>query len=462
MAHFEAAMPYWFDLSVTPLTMAIAAGLALFSAFIAGVLPALKATGKRSYRTLQRQTMGSGLRFGAVATVLIVVEVALAVGGLSGVASVGRGAFRSRSLGDIAADEYLATELRLVPRDASMNAAIHSDLATRLGAIQDELFRRLPAAPAVRAVTFAVDLPGMRHGRAQVELEGADATTSAQRLFVVNLTSVDRGFFEALGQRVTGRDFAARDLEARPRPVIVNRSFVDQVLQGRHPLGQRFRYVSSPPQAPLPWREIIGVVDDLGMNVVDPEKSAGVYHVIATGQAHPLQLVVRVSGDANAFVPRLRSILTAVEPGLVLEHPVRLDQVFNEQLWQARFTGVAFAAIAVIAVVLSAAGLYALMAFSVSQRTREIAIRSALGAQPSVIVRSVVGRALLQLVVGVAIGAWVATVIVPEVMNSFTMKENWRQMLIAVSAAMVAIGLLACAAPIRRALRIDPVQALRD
>jgi putative ABC transport system permease protein len=462
LARLEAAMPYWFDLSVTPLAVGIAAGLALFSAFIAGVLPALRATGKRSYQILQRQNTGAGLRFGAVATVLIVVEVAIAVGGLSGVASVGRGVFRPRSLGDITADEYLTTELRLVSREASMNAATQADLSKRLGPIQEELFRRLSAEPGVRAVSFATDLPGMHHGRAQIELEGDARASDGQRPAVVNFTSVDRGFFEALGQRVTGRDFHARDLDARPRPVIVNRSFVDKVLAGRHPLGRRLRYFSTSPQAPPPWREIIGVVDDLGMNVVDPEKAAGVYHVIAPGQAHPQQLVVRVSGDAIAFVPRLRSILTAVEPGLVLENPVRLDQIFNEQLWQARFTSVAFASIAVVAVVLSAAGLYALMAFSVSQRTREIAIRATLGAKPSIIVRSVVGRALVQLAAGVAIGAWLATVIVPEVMNSFTLTDNWRQMMAAVSVAMVVIGLLACVAPIRRALRIDPVQALRD
>ncbi len=462
LARFEAAMPYWFDLSVRPVTIAIASGLALFSAFIAGVLPALKATGKRSYQMLQRQSTGAGLRFGAVATILIVVEVAIAVGGLTGVASVGRGVLRTASLGPIAAEEYVATTLRLVPPEAPMDAARFAGVSKQLAMIQDELSRRLLAEPGVRAVSFAATLPGMRHGRAQIELENTETPAGPVRRHVVNITSVDRSFFQAIGQRVTGRDFEAPDLEMRPRPVIVNRSFVDIVLRGRHPLGLRFRYVSTPPEPPLPWREIIGVVDDLGMNVVDPQKAAGVYHVIGPGQTHPQRLLVRVSGDAMAFLPKLRSILAATEPELLLENPERLDQLFNESLWEARFTSMAFASIAAIAVVLSAAGLYALMAFSVSQRTREIAIRATLGARPAVIVRAVVGRAFLQLIVGVAAGAWLATLIVPEVTNSFTLTENWRHMMAAVSVGMVLIGLLACAAPIRRALRIDPVQALRD
>jgi putative ABC transport system permease protein len=105
---------------------------------------------------------------------------------------------------------------------------------------------------------------------------------------------------------------------------------------------------------------------------------------------------------------------------------------------------------------------YALMAFSVSQRTREIAIRTTLGAPPLGIVRSVVSRAVVQLVIGVVLGAGLAVLIVPEVLNSSTITGNWRQILIAVSTAMTAIGLLACVAPARRALRIQPVEALKE
>jgi ABC-type antimicrobial peptide transport system permease subunit len=112
--------------------------------------------------------------------------------------------------------------------------------------------------------------------------------------------------------------------------------------------------------------------------------------------------------------------------------------------------------------VLSAAGLYALMAFSVSLRTREIAIRTTLGARPGVIVRAVLRRALLQLFVGVVFGAGLAAVVIPEVLNGFILTENWRQMLAAVSIAMIVIGLLACAVPLRRALRIEPVDALKE
>jgi ABC-type antimicrobial peptide transport system permease subunit len=167
-------------------------------------------------------------------------------------------------------------------------------------------------------------------------------------------------------------------------------------------------------------------------------------------------------GDTATFAPRLRTSLAEIQPTLVPDMPVRLDRVFSHALWEARVSAVVFTVIAVITIVLSAAALYALMAFSVSQRTREIAIRTTLGAPPFGIVRSVVSRAVVQLAIGVVLGAGLAVLIVPEVLNSSTITGNWRQMLIAVSTAMTAFGLLACVAPTRRALRIQPVEALKE
>jgi predicted permease len=471
---FEAAMPFWFDLSVKPATMVATAGLVLFSAVIAGLLPALKATRTRVYPTLQRQQGGgAGVRFGAAATVLIVVEVAVAVGGLSGVATVARSGWRDRSLGEgLAAEQYLTSQLRVIPVEAQAAMTEQSlvEDSKRLAAVHDEVERRLLAEPVVRAVSFASALPGMPHERAQIEVEGVRAADTPA-VHVINRAFVDRGFFTALQQRVSGRDFETSDLAVRGRPVIVNRSLVAELKLGAtygvgatygSVIGRRIRYVRPHDQPQGPWHEIIGVVNDLGMNVVDPLKSAGVYHVIAPGQAATPQLLVRVAGDAEAFVPRLRMILTSVEPDAVLNNPVRLDRVFSELLWQARFSSVVFTLVAAIAVVLSAAGLYALMAIAVTQRTREIAIRAALGARPAGVVRLVTTRALVQLAAGVVAGAGLAMWIVPEVLESLRMTADWRPMMIAVAVAMVVIGVLACLVPTRRALRIEPSLALKE
>jgi putative ABC transport system permease protein len=455
--------PYWFDAGVQPFTVVAAAALASFSAVVAGVLPALKLTRSPAYVTLQRQAAGATVRFGMAATLLIVLEVGIAVGGLSGVAAVARGAFVNPSLGEgLVPQRYLTAEVRTLVPGSGLS---QSDLAARMHRLQSEIERRLTAEGEVEALSFAGRLPGMDHPRGFVDIEGAETSSGVTngRPHEIRWTAVDDHFFATFEQPIlAGRSFAARDLTARPRPVIVNRSFVDQMFPGGNPLGRRIRFASAQGQPARPWQEIVGVVHDLGVNVADPSESAGVYQLADYGQMFPANLVARIRGDALAFAPRLRTILTSIDPEIGMEDPVRLDLVVNDKLWEARLGGVGFGALAAIALILSAAGLYALMSFSVTQRTREIAIRVALGASPSSIAAAVLGRAVLQLMVGVSLGTGLGLTIVPEILNKNTQASDWRLMLAAVAFAMIAVGLLACAAPTRRALRIQPLNALKE
>lgn len=457
-------LPYWFDVSVQPFTVAAAAALALFSAFVAGVLPALKLTSTKAYVTLQRQAAGATVRFGLAATLLIVVEVGMAVGGLSGVASVARGAFVNPSLGEgLVPERFLTAELRAVRREALTDGNVSRvELSARTRRVQSEVARLMAGEGEVQAMSFAGRLPGMDHPRGSVEIESPGATSSRQ-FQAMRWAAIDRSFFETLEQPViAGRGFESRDLAMSPRPVIVNRSFVAQAFGESNPLGRRIRSAVAAGEPSAPWQEIIGVVNDLGMNVADPAKAAGVYYLADYGQLYPAILIARIRGDAAAFAPRLRSILTSIDADMELENPVRLDLVVNEKLWEARFGGIGFGALAVIAIILSAAGLYALMAFSVTQRTREIAIRVALGARPASIARGVLSRALLQLLAGVTLGAGLGLSIVPDILNKNVQASDWRQTLAAVAVGMIAVGLIACAVPTRRALRIQPIDALKD
>ncbi|HEX7048811.1 MAG TPA: ABC transporter permease [Longimicrobiales bacterium] len=464
---FTRSMPFWFDLGVGPFAVAVAGGLAVFSAVIAGLVPALRLTGKKVHHTLHHSGVGvAGLRFGAVATVLIIAETGLAVGCLSGVGMMGPGAFRAPSIGEgIAAAEYLTARLEL-PVDLPTRGAADSVAAgfsARFAEIQQELSRRLAAEPAVRAVAFASALPGMDHDRVRVEVEGVDAPADAPGGHTVRRAHVGPGFFSALEQPVLmGRGFDSRDLEASARPVIVNRSFVDQVLRGGSPIGRHIRCVHPPDEEPAPWHEIVGVVNDLGMNIVNPARGAGVYHLSAPGESRPVYLLVRLAGDPMAFVPRLRSILTRIDPAMQLDDPARLDEVFSDLRLEARFGSIVFMLVAAIAILLSAAGLYALMAFTVTGRTREIGIRVALGARRSNIAAVVARRALLQLGAGVALGAWLGAVVVRDMINDANLATYWPLALVTVAAVMAIIGLLACAPPTLRALRIQPVQALKQ
>src|SRR5690606_31574372 len=424
-------------------------------------------TGRNLQRSLQRAAAGdSGMRFGIVSTLLIVAEVALAVGFLSVVWTVAPGALRDPdSQVPIAGEEFLAAQLLLpgqLPTIAS--AATHErDLQVRLAAIQDEIVRRLESEPGVRAVVLGGALPGMDHGEARVEVDGEDASSGTFRGHEVRTTAVDIGYFAGLGQpMLAGRAFDSRDVAGASNAVIVNRSFVERVLGGRNAIGRRIRSVDRSGQRPGPWYEIVGVVNDLGMNVADRENAAGFYRPAARGTIQRPWLAVHVGTDPLSFAPRLRAIAAAVDPELIVRDVAPLDEVFSENLFEARFAGIAFSALAVMALVLSAAGLYALMSFTVSQRTFEIAIRAALGAGPGRLVRVVLVRALVQVMAGVLLGCGMAAYMVAEYGTDVGLVSRWPTVLATVATVMVVIGLSACTAPTLRALRIQPIQALRE
>ena len=182
--------------------------------------------------------------------------------------------------------------------------------------------------------------------------------------------------------------------------IIVNTSFADRVLGGSNPLGHRIRYAVPDGEKALPWYEIVGVVGPLGMNELNPAADAGMYFVEAPGDLHPVAFAIKVGDDPTSAVPRLREIAAEIDPSVMLRDPTPLNEVFNGDRFLTKWIGLLFGLIALIAVVLSSAGLYALMSFTVAQRTREIGIRTALGARPANIVSSIAKRAFAQLTEG--------------------------------------------------------------
>ncbi len=459
------SMPFWFDLGVGSSTVVWAGALAAFSAAIAGVIPALKATGPSVQRNLQRLAPGGGgVRFGAISSGLIVVEVALSVCFLSVVGVLGWKGILSRELDPgIPTAEYLTASLRMPyapPGDAP--EAERRAFAERFGRIQEEIARRLAAEPGVRGVVFADRLPGMDHPSRRIEIEGEDLPLNAAG--TAHTATVGPDYFEALGRPVlAGRGFDSGDLASERRAVLVNESFVARLLHDQNPIGRRVRYAARPGDEPGPWFDIVGVVSDLGMEALDPALAAGIYHVAPPGEIHPLRLGVHVGRDPESFAPTLRALAAAVDPTLTVPDAVALDEAFSEARWGAVWGAFLFAVLALIAIALSTAGLYALMSFTVSQRTREIGIRTALGADPRRIVGSILRRASIQIVAGVLLGSGLGAALLVDLSNDpMFHTPQWPSVLAATAAFMVLVGLLACAGPTRRGLRVLPSDALRE
>jgi hypothetical protein len=318
----------------------------------------------------------------------------------------------------------------------------------------DELERRLGAEPGVEHVTFADRLPVMDQFKYRIEVDtmtGAPATG----LRTSTLVHVSRGFFAAFGTSVVaGRDFGLLDFETG-RVLIVNQSFARHVLGDRNPIGQRIRIVSGEDNsvAGEDWYEVVGMVKDFGWQLPLPHEQSAMYRPRLPMPGADVSLAVRVS-DPEAFATRLRTFAAGVDPTIRLTDVQPLAQVGGgEARMNWALTSVAWL-ISFVVLLLSATGIHALMSFTVTRRTREIGIRAALGARPGRIVAGIFSRAFLQVSAGVLAGSGLAALLGLGSMRQVLL-------LLAADGMMLVVGLMACVVPLRRALRIDPTEALR-
>jgi predicted permease len=447
------ALPYWINDGLSWRTILYTGLLTLVGAAIVGILPALRVTKINVQDALRNESAArSGLRFGGLWTTVIVVQVAITVAFLplaaGGVFESNR--FRQRAEG-IGAERYLIAGVGI---DRESYAIDSATFAARARASLDELERRLATEPAIERVTFADRLPVEDQFKYQIEVDTLTGGPAAG-LRTSTLVHVSHGFFATFGTSViAGRDFAPRDFETG-RVLIVNQSFARYVLGGRNPIGQHIRIVTGEVESVggKEWYEIVGMVKDFGWQLPEPHEQSAMYRPSLPLVGRAGQLAVRTR-DPGAFAARLRAIAADVDPTIRLTDVKPLTQAGGgEAKANWALTAVAWL-ISFIVLLLSATGIHSLMSFTVARRTREIGIRTALGASPGRIVAGIFSRAFVQIGVGVLAGSGLAALL-----GLGTMRQVL--LLLAADGVMLLVGITACAVPLRRALRIDPTEALR-
>jgi putative ABC transport system permease protein len=247
----------------------------------------------------------------------------------------------------------------------------------------------------------------------------------------------------------------------------VNRAFVQRVLGNSEALGRRFRYrdvrdTDAIALAPETWYEIVGVVADLQTNAVDPTLvDPNVFHMLAPSQSTVLTLIVRTrGGEASGLADRVRSILAALDPTARIT-PRPMLELYRQMDLALRLVALVLGLITLSVLLLSAAGIYALMAFTVAQRRKEIGIRAALGADAKRLLISIFSRAAGQLGAGVAAGV-VLAIALDAASSGEALGTAGLTALPVIAIMMVGVGLLAAFGPARRGLRVQPTEALRD
>jgi hypothetical protein len=473
------ALPFWMSLDLSRDTVIYVAGLTLLAAAIVGVIPALKATGRSVQGRLQGLSAGSGSRMqmGRLWTILIVAQVALTVAILPATMVQAFNALRIRS-GDqgFASTEFLSASLSLDRARAAATEAAEKAHRSRFVAAHAELERRMRAESSVRDMTYSMVKPGnelalvLEAEGTSGPLEPADynIVAGSRGGHLVRFNRVAPNFFDAFEVPVlTGRNFAAAD--ATSDAVLVNRTVVDQIFGGASPLGRRIRYVGRSSEAEARdvvldrWYEIVGVVPDFPvLESFDTYRPARVYHAAAPGDLHPAVLGIRVSGgDPLTLSDRLRETGVAVDPNLQLHRLWTTAEGVRREQGVNRLIGVTIMLVLLSIIILSAAGIYALMSFTVARRRREIGIRAALGADPNRVLAGIFSRALAQLGIGAAAGVAVAFALEPLLEGEMFLGQGAIVLPITI-AVITLVGLLAAAGPARRGLSIQPTEALRE
>ena len=471
-------LPFWMEFRLKGDGVIYVVGLTLVAAAIVGVLPALKATGKNVHSGLQSLSPGSGARMqmGRLWTLLIVAQVALTVALMPAAMFYTWDGLRLRT-GDngFASREFVSATLAMDRSSDTPGEAGDAAFTSRYAAAHRELDQRLREQATAMDVTFSLADFGQELAMAAVaedqppptEPTGYNIVEGGQLGHLVRYNRLAIDFLDAFNVPVIlGRGFTATDLGTDY--VVINRALADTVFGGANPLGRRIKYVgrsreatedNAPPELER-WHEVVGVVPDYPVNQTLPEKR--IYHAAAIGDIYPARIGVRVRGsDPATFSGALRDVSVAVNPNLQVRDVTTTEILVKRDQGVFRTIGATVGAVMLSVLILSAAGIYALMSFTVAKRKREIGIRAALGADRNRLLAGIFSRAIAQLGAGAAAGILGAFAL-EQILEGEMFQGKGAILLPAVAIVMTAVGVLAAIGPARQGLRIHPTEALRE
>jgi predicted permease len=448
----QASLPYWLFGSLPAEAVLYAIGLAVFAAFIVGVLPALQATGRHLQSTLRHIGGGTGVRLGRTWTTLICMQVAVAVAVLPNILGVATNDILPPQV-NFPAAELLSIR---IPPPAAGPPEPERDYAS----LQAELLTRVEALPSVVGVSYGSGVP-RRSGFARVEMDASASTSSSAAPYVATY-QIDPGYFDLFGvPLLAGRPLNAGDAAEGASAAIVSRAFAEQLVGDGNALGHRFR--ESPGRdreiAPdAPWFEIVGVVEDMLTNRSGPTTPVA-FHAAPLGP-EPLLLIARTRGiEPGSLTGPVQGLAVQIGLGTVAVTP--LDAAYRGVGDEQLFFIVIVAVITLAVLLLSAAGITAMMSFAVTRRQREIGVRTALGATRGQIIGSIFRRSTAQLAAGIGVGT-VLAVMLDRITGGEMLRGETVPLVGVVCTIMLVSGLIATAAPARRALRVEATELLRD
>ena len=447
--------PVWIRFDIDLAVIAFTIGLVLATAVAFGLVPALRVS-RADLRGRLSESVGrtSPRRVGGLRHGLVVVEVALAM-----VLLVCAGLMTRAFLRVVAIEPGFRAQ-GVVTMQVSPPRAAYPTPAAYL-AFHAELLDAVRGIPGVLQAGAGTWLPSQRANWVPMIIPESTVVSSRTGRFPANAVVVMPGYFEVLGiARVRGRTFTSRDgLAGTPGVVIVNRTFVARHWPEGDPIGRRLKYWMGPGNE-SEWLTVIGVVDDvLGGRGNAPITT---YYPLPQEGRRTLTLAVKTASDPMAAVAPIRQRLARLNRDVPLARILPMDAVVDDLHWMPRMLMRLFGVFGGFALVLAAAGVYGVLAYSVSRRTREIGIRTALGASQGQIGRLVLWQGLVPTFVGITIGLGISlatTRLMRSLLAGVSPTDPWSFGV--TTLVLLGAALLACYLPARRARRVDPLAALR-
>ncbi len=454
LAAIPVELPFWMKINIDIRVLGFTAGISLLTGVIFGTVPAFQATQVDLNKSLKEGgRSATGASHHRLRRLLVITEVGLSFILLIGAGLMMRSFLRLQQVKPGFNPENVLTMRVGLPGSKY-------DTPEKRSAFFKELLARAGAISGVQAAGATSNLPLLGGWGRSLTVESFPVLSVGQAPMIRHHV-ITPDYLKAIGIPILqGRDFTETDTREGLKVTIIDERLAREYWPGQSPLGKRIRF--GPPESNEPWHTIVGVVGNVKNESLSVTQSKSVYIPHAQTSIGGMGLAVRAAAGSESLAAAIRNKVKEIDPNIPLAQVRTMTEVVARSVWQPRLYSILFGVFAGVALLLASVGIYGVMAYSVAQRTHEIGIRLALGAQRGNVLRLVVVQGMMLACIGILTGL-IGALALTRMMESMLFEVSTADPMTfgSVATLLVIIALLACFIPARRATKVDPIVALR-
>jgi putative ABC transport system permease protein len=446
------------DVRLNRVSLLFALGASLACGLLFGAFPAFQASGTRAGRLLASARTTGTAAPRRTRRLLMVVETALALILLAACGLMGRTMLALGGVDPGFSPDHLLTARVVLSGDAWNNTG-------KRIAFYDAVLDRTRTLPGVTSAALTLSLPIEGSNWGSVFIVRDKPVPPRAELPSAAFVPISTGYFETMTIPLrAGRAFDARDTASGARVLVVNETLARRLWPGENPIGKQLKQGwPETPEEDAPWREVIGVAGDVKLDGIDQDTPMQAFVPLAQAPSRSVALVARTAVDPASVARAVEQAVQSIQSDLPVTRVVPMEQLMRSSVARQRVSTMILAVFALVAIVLAAVGLYGVVSHSVTERTREIGVRMALGANRASVLALFVSHGVATACAGTVVGLagayalsrWLEGLL-------FGVRPGDPITMVAVAGLLLVVSALACYVPARRAARLDPLNALRE